>query len=218
MEKDIADLKKRLADKTEESIKIWERDSRIIDEIDYLLENLKLDAKTIQNSLENIKKEFSISGNLEKTSARKKELSDLKKKNDELKAEIDIINEKYREEQFENQRNVNDMENLKQKFSKLEIEHGNASKKLSEFESQNRDLLVQNYKLSEDLDLRTYQMKKLEQESNSKKVLVDKNENPANDEKLLIKIAKLEGILNNKEKELKAIWEKMEFYRKMANL
>jgi len=212
-------LKTRLDEKTHQYFKVWERDFHYGNLIDSALEKPEL--KHALKVLKEIKQGLDVPDDFKAPTVNKEEVDQLTKELETLRIGIGNYEEKLREVKRLNQKNV---DALNQQIDNLEAEKKKSAKELGDiksyYEKKVTELLYKNDKLNEEKEFRKFQLKKHQENSlivNKENENLNQNRDKDKYQKLLIDVARMEGKLLNKDKELKAVWEKVEFYRNQLN-
>ncbi|XP_070502668.1 uncharacterized protein [Chironomus tepperi] len=217
LEEEKQNLKSRLDEKTQQYLKIWERDFHFGILIDDVLENPEL--KHALQVLKIIKQGLNVPEDFKAPTVNKEEIDQLTKEIENLRIGKQDYEEKLRDLERLNEMNIR---NLNKRIADLEADCKKPEKELADlksyYEKKITEVVWMNDKLKEETEFRKFQLKKHQENT----LIVNKEndkENQSNDkvQKLLIDIARLEGKLLNKDKELKAVWEKVEFYRNQLN-
>jgi chromosome segregation ATPase len=220
LEEENQNLKKRLEEKTEQYLKVWERDFHFGILIDDVLEKPEL--KHALKVLNIIKQGLDVPDDFKAPTVNKEEVEHLTKEIDKLTKEVEHLRIDKQNNDIKSLEFDNNVKNLNSEIADLKAECKKAEKELADlkpyYEKKMTELMWKNDKLTEEKEFRKFQLKKHQENS----ILVNKEndkENQSQDkvQKLLIDIARLEGKLLNKDKELKVVWEKVEFYRNQLN-
>lgn len=200
-------------EKTQQHLNVWERDFHFGILIEDVLK--KPDPKHAYQVLNIIKQGLKVPDSFKAPAVNKEEIDELTKEIESLRIKNHDYETKLRNLECLNETNIKNLNKVNADYEALnkKSEKDLADIK-SEYEKKITELVWKNNNLIEEKELRELELKKYQENS----IIVNKEnekENQKTDktQKILLEIARLEGRLLNKEKELKTAWEKVEFYR-----
>ena len=220
LEEEIQSLKKRLDEKTQQYLKVWERDFHLVNLIDDVLEKPEL--KHALKVMNIIKQGLNVPDDFKAPTANKEEVEQLTKEIDKMTKEVELLSIEKQNNDAKSREIDNKIKNLNDIIADLQAESKKSEKELADlktfYEKKMTELMWKNDKLAVEKEFRKFQLKKHQENT----IIVNKEndkENQSQDkvQKLLMDNARLEGKLINKDKELKVVWEKVEFYRNQLN-